>query len=446
MSFGLSLSDITNLIQLTARTYRGWKKACGSHADIIQDLESLKIVLSRVVREVKVSSSSSLHNDKDLRQLKAIVRNCRDVVSQLEYVVSKYKDIATSRRSNWNRIRFGQKNLGGLRDKLMVQVIALGTYLETLGISTLGHVESSVKVLPEMKRVIDSIAEDIRAGRREGSVMTTHEHDEKQVWQQFRRELIAVGFTSKQLKMVKVELCRYLQELVEAGLLDEDMPDVPAESALQVELKGGHGTNGLVGREPTLSYWQLTADSNVDFKSEVKVCEVEAQSKDGHKEGARGSMNSAVEPYRATTSSIWDSAEDQTCSSAKCSPPSTTIHGPTRPLPPRLLPCPKPPTIPTSLTQELWRQIVPQMQAYAEEWRSYQRGLHHYRAQYHDYFLNDVVMPLLESCGYYVDWLKEDNNARELLEIEHRRQRLCMEQWLAYGLKVFGESLGEDIW
>ena len=224
MSFGFSVSDFMALIQLTTRTYQGWKKACGEYTDITKELNSLKIILSRVAVEIQAPTSLT-HHDHDLGQLQALSSNCRDIVSQLEAVVSSYQGIVIkSRRSNWDRIQFSQKNLGGLREKLTLQIATLGTYLDVLGVSAIGRVENSVRELPQMKKVIDGLAADIRAGRREGSAMTTYENDEKEVWRQFRRELIAEGFSSESLKKTSGLLRNYVREVTEAGLLDEEVP------------------------------------------------------------------------------------------------------------------------------------------------------------------------------------------------------------------------------
>ena len=185
MAFPISVSDVYSLIQVTNRVYQGWKSACGEYTDITQQLESLRIILSQVALEVKSPTLLLLHHDQDLSQLKVVVSNCEDIVYQLEDVVRSYKGIAISRRRTWNRIRLGQENLSGLREKLTLQITALGTYLGVLGFRTLGRIEDYVKDLPEMKKVIDGLAAEFRAGRREESVMTSYTNDEKEVWRRF---------------------------------------------------------------------------------------------------------------------------------------------------------------------------------------------------------------------------------------------------------------------
>ena len=218
ISFEFSPSDVVSVVQFTARVYQGWKKACGEYSKVTGELETLEIILSRVAFEVQRPTSLLGYHDGDLKKLQKIIMDCTDVVTELEIVLSKYRSLRFSRRSNWDRIRFGNKDMSCLRERLKLQINALGT-------SSLGRMEDNVKLLPEMKIIIDKLAAEIRAGRREGSVMITYENDRKEVWRQFRRESISEGIQSDNIGLVKHHLRSYLKGLNEAGLMDEEMPE-----------------------------------------------------------------------------------------------------------------------------------------------------------------------------------------------------------------------------
>ena len=49
---------------------------------------------------------------------------------------------------------------------------------------------------------VDGIA--ARMGQTNGSIMTNYDDDDKEVWKQFRRELVAEGFSSDVLQQHKV--------------------------------------------------------------------------------------------------------------------------------------------------------------------------------------------------------------------------------------------------
>ena len=78
-----------------------------------------------------------------------------------------------------------------------------------------------------MRATIDSLAAQMRAGKREGSVMTVYEDDDQTIWREFRRELIGEGFSSASIQKYKSDLMRYLRGLHQDGLLDEQASPAP---------------------------------------------------------------------------------------------------------------------------------------------------------------------------------------------------------------------------
>jgi hypothetical protein len=97
-------------------------------------------------------------------------------------------------------------------------------------VHALGPISKKIDDLVDMKGVVDGLAEQIRAGMREGSVMTTYEDDEKVVWRQFRRELIGEGYRSRDIHRMKGPLKEYLRKLANGGLLDEASPENVSET------------------------------------------------------------------------------------------------------------------------------------------------------------------------------------------------------------------------
>ena len=233
MSFGFSISDIISLVQLTTQAHRSWKDACGEHSEIIGELDSLRIVLQRIHAETKIPGSLLNRKYEDHSNLATITTNCGSVVVQLNDIVQKYEGLGKSRWRNWDRLRLGNKNLGDLRGKLTLHTSTLSTYLNTVGVSAIGRVEKRVDELPEMRMAINGLVAEIRAGRREGSVMTTYTDDEKDVWRQFRRELIEAGFSSRSIHRFKSSLKDYLKQLNGQGLLDEEEPHGFGEGELE---------------------------------------------------------------------------------------------------------------------------------------------------------------------------------------------------------------------
>jgi hypothetical protein len=87
-----------------------------------------------------------------------------------------------------------------------------------------------VRDLPEMRNTINKLAAEMRAGKREGSVMTAYEDDDPGIWREFRRELIKEGYSSDSIRKYRTQLKGHLQALHADGLLDEDAPPSPRGS------------------------------------------------------------------------------------------------------------------------------------------------------------------------------------------------------------------------
>ena len=262
MSFGFSITDITSLIRFVTRAYQGWKDACGEHAHITGELKTLRIILIRVSTEIEAPSSLLGNHDEDRTQLQDIAGQCVIVVNQLYDVVSKYKGL---KNDNLRRFQLGKKDLSHLRDKLTLQITALGTYLDALNLSALGRMEKTM--LPDMIKSINNLATEIRAGRRESSVitMTTYESDEKDVWREFRRELIREGFTSESLKRMKRPLKTYLKTLQDGGLLEEEAPEDGNCSPLIDQTRCGSSQRET--NYPSAAYEPPTVESDIsDFE------------------------------------------------------------------------------------------------------------------------------------------------------------------------------------
>lgn len=236
MSFGFSVGDIIALGQLTARTYNGWKNACGEYTRLTGELRSLEIIIRRVEAEARTSTSLFARDAGDLHRWGELSKECESVVTELEGVLKKYKSLGTSRRRNWDRIRMGNQDLDELRGKLAARTAALSAFLGVLGMSSLGRMENDM--FPELLTKVDEIAARMRAGN--GSIMSTYEDDDKEVWRQFRRDLINSGFKSAAIRQHASELKTHISMLHRNGQLDEPVPEmssskfVPGPSSIGV--------------------------------------------------------------------------------------------------------------------------------------------------------------------------------------------------------------------
>lgn len=224
MSFGFSVTDILTLVQLTSRTYNGWKNACGEYTRITGELGVLEMILVRVEAEAKSPTSLFKRDPEDLRHWDALSKECKAAVTELDDVLQKYKSLGTNRRKNWDRIRMSNRNFDELRRRLATSTAAISAFISVLGLSSQGRLENDV--FPELLSRVDNLAAQMRAGKCSiRSSLTTYDDDDKEVWREFRRDLINSGFRSAAVRKYAAALKTYIGQLHRNGALDEEVPE-----------------------------------------------------------------------------------------------------------------------------------------------------------------------------------------------------------------------------
>ena len=215
MSFGASPSDIIIVVTFCRALYRKCRDAGGEYEEISREVRGLHTVLRHLKYEVE-APESPLNRDQSLwgRQLAPIIGDCDTTLQQLDILIQKYGRLSggsspSSPRVLWDKVRFGSNEmdqLGGIRVKLISHKTSLTLFLDTIQLHQSGKMEKTLSnhggQLDTILDKVDNIA--VRMSQRPGSVMTNYEDDDKEVWKQFRRELVAEGFSSDVLQQHKV--------------------------------------------------------------------------------------------------------------------------------------------------------------------------------------------------------------------------------------------------
>ena len=217
MSFGASPSDIIIVVTFCRALYRKCRDAGGEYDEISREVRGLHTVLRHLKYEVE-APESSLNKDRTIwgQQLAPIIGDCDFTLRQLDGLIMKYGRLAsggggspTTPRILWDKMRFGSNEmdqLGGIRVKLISHKTSLTLFLDTIQLHQSGRMATTLDnhggQLDVILDKVDNIAARMTA--KSGSVMTNYEDDDKEVWKQFRRELVAEGFSSDVLQQHKV--------------------------------------------------------------------------------------------------------------------------------------------------------------------------------------------------------------------------------------------------
>lgn len=146
------------------------------------------------------------------------------MIAALEKVLKKHK-LGTDRRQNWERIQRKEKKVNGLLQTLRAKRSELNEQLIMLSINSQGRVEN--EILPDVLKRMDEIAKRRSTSHISlSSDMTTYDDDDKEVWRQFRRDLLRSRIRSSDIKKYSPELKLYLRRLQQQSEhLDADAPE-----------------------------------------------------------------------------------------------------------------------------------------------------------------------------------------------------------------------------
>ncbi|MCJ1264874.1 hypothetical protein MMC22_004749 [Lobaria immixta] len=247
MSFGFSVSDLVQLVQLAFRTVQNSRKACGEHDELTRETSSLHTVLRRLQQEAsKPECPINRHGDTYRDELATLISGCGRVLNVMDKVLEKYNalgDQEKSIRKLWQKVRFGNGqmvDIGNLRSKISYYTSALSLFLNMVSMGSIGRVEKKMDEaggeLREIRLAVHSItAHLMNAEDKEGSILTAYADDDKAVWREFRRELIRDGFSSSILRKHKNIIQDYVKELGSRGLFDETDPAQPDEDSKETD-------------------------------------------------------------------------------------------------------------------------------------------------------------------------------------------------------------------
>lgn len=248
MSFGASPSDIIIVVTFCKTLYRKCRSAGGEYDEISREVRGLHTVLRHLKYEVE-APESPLNRDSSIwgRQLAPIIGDCDYTMRELDGLLMKYGRLSTSNaggssptspRILWERVKFGSNEmdkLGAIRVKLISHKTSLTLFLDTIQLHQSGKMASTLDnhggQLDVILDKVDKIATKMQA--KGGSVMTNYDDDDKEVWKQFRRELVAEGFSSDILQQHKDVLRAYIRQIDQEGLLEpvstnSQLPPPPA--------------------------------------------------------------------------------------------------------------------------------------------------------------------------------------------------------------------------
>ncbi|PMD47017.1 hypothetical protein L207DRAFT_506085 [Hyaloscypha variabilis F] len=243
MSFGYSVGDCILLLQLARTQYKNCVAAGDEYNEIAREVKSLYSILKILKDEAEKPESPLLRNDtKSTQELVSATEGCKYILEDLQTLLAKYEGLladgeaVSGTRKLWHKIRFGSKIqwLGDFRAKIITYTSTISVLLDAMQLNATGRLEDKVDAgfanmmdnfISMKKAILDEVikARSQQRGRSTVSLLSlsTYNEDDKEVWREFRRELIAKGFNSRKLDHHKDVLKSYILKLEQCGVLDQ---------------------------------------------------------------------------------------------------------------------------------------------------------------------------------------------------------------------------------
>ncbi|KAH8589200.1 hypothetical protein B0O99DRAFT_692766 [Bisporella sp. PMI_857] len=228
MNFGVG--DIVVLGTLTWKLYKNCKDSSAEFKRISSEVASLHVVIKETEEHIK--ESQGLGPSRDAR-LTILIDGCKEVLVDLEKLLNNYESLGTQAQRTWDRMRWGLEELADVRSRIISNTTLLTAFNSSLANSSTTRIE---------KR-LNKFIEEVRAGLREGSVVTSSDVAEniesEEIWLQLRRELEDVGIFASVVEEHHAYICNWLKTAISNGMLEEMDPS--ARLRMEGSIDSGYG-------------------------------------------------------------------------------------------------------------------------------------------------------------------------------------------------------------
>lgn len=215
MSYTPSIGDIVLVCQFAWTTYSNFHNATSEFKEIARDCKDIHRVLAQVDEQRKDRWSPMNRSSESKVAMLTCITECNTTLHLLSDRLQNYKSLGTATPKALERVRYITENFVPLRDRLRQDRDKINTQLN-LGTND---------VVGRIYQAILKIAADMRAGRRERTIIAGPNDDQEDTWTVITREMQLEDISSQDLEAHKAELEPYVQRLQREGAFDESALD-----------------------------------------------------------------------------------------------------------------------------------------------------------------------------------------------------------------------------
>ncbi|KAF2472448.1 uncharacterized protein BDR25DRAFT_14467 [Lindgomyces ingoldianus] len=224
--FGFSISDILALSDIAWNVYKSSKHAGEDFKSITTDVNSLQTALHELNDEVG-NSNSLAHRSSPTqqRELTLLTQSCKSDLQDLEMVLTSFKSLKTTDPRFRDRLAFTAHKQAEIRGKLVRHSQKLNLFLTQLHNNSLARIELASEkttfALGEIKAKLNSIHQDVLAGRRDPNLLANIGDLEK--------ELVDDNITEVDIEENRDEIAEWVSALQDAGYSKASVLSDPAQ-------------------------------------------------------------------------------------------------------------------------------------------------------------------------------------------------------------------------
>lgn len=222
MNFGYSVGDFLAVGQLCWKVYKKCKDSPGNYAELSTEVGALHNVLKETEELLSQQGLTAEQGGK----LTTCRQGCDEVLKDLDGLLDKYENMGTKAQRAIKRVGFGMQDMDAIRLRLISNVSMLDAF-------------NNASSHARLEKKLNLLIAEVRAGKREGSVVSTQTFDtaarnNQETWEALRRELEDIGISPAIITEKRQFIIAWFQEAVAAGKLEEDAPSDDDESAISV--------------------------------------------------------------------------------------------------------------------------------------------------------------------------------------------------------------------
>ena len=127
------MGDIITISGLAAQVYAAFKDAPDEYRHILDEVESLQIIIDKAARHFTSTSSTLSYNNQ--REGQTMLKGCQNVLEDLNSLIEKYNSVTspnTSASQVLKRVKLGTEDIATLRARLISNTSLLNGFIQRL--------------------------------------------------------------------------------------------------------------------------------------------------------------------------------------------------------------------------------------------------------------------------------------------------------------------------